>query len=324
VTSTTGWAPDPVLGVGWSVRTFDFGHDGDGPLVATLVRYDAGAHHGRALVHVHGFNDHFFHRHLAEALGGRGWATYGLDLRRCGRSRAPAQPAHNTVDLAEYDADLDAAVGALRADEGHEAVVVEAHSTGGLIAPLWLDRRRGRSGVDALVLNSPWFDLAGPARRRLLADVAGASVGRLRPLAPLPTPKIDAYGASIHASRRGEWDFDLDLKPLLSPIRAGWLGAVRRGQRRLRRGLEVDVPVLVLRSDRSLEPTAEWHDDYRSADTVLDVRHMSRHAGRVGPRVTVEVVPGALHDVLLSAPPVRAGAIDVMVGWLDRVVPVAA
>lgn len=312
------WTVDPALGEGASVRTLPLGEDADGPLVATLVRHDPGAHHPRALVHVHGFNDYFFHRHLGEALADRGWATYGVDLRRCGRSRAPAQPRHHTTDLAEYDADLDAAVAAVR-EEGHEVVVVEAHSTGGLVAPLWLDRRRGRSGVDALVLNSPWFDFAGPARQRLLADAACATVGRARPLAALPSPTVDAYGASIHASRRGEWDFDLEIKPLLSPVYAGWLRAVRLGQRRLRRGLDVDVPVLVLRSDRSLVPTDDWHDDYLRADTVLDVRHMSRYAGCVGPRVTVEVVPGAMHDVFLSAAPVRDLAVRTMVGWLERV-----
>ncbi|HSL59562.1 MAG TPA: alpha/beta hydrolase [Acidimicrobiales bacterium] len=304
------------------MRTIELGADATGPLAATLVRHDAGAAaHERALLHVHGFNDYFFHLHLADAFAARGWAVYGLDLRRCGRSRASGQPRHFTTDLAEYDAELDEAVRILRDDEDRSAVVVEAHSTGGLIAPLWLDRRQGRSRVDGLVLNSPWFEFAGTRRQRLVADVAGETIGRIRPLAELPSPPIDAYGASIHSSRAGEWDFDLELKPLLSPVYAGWLRAVRRGQRRLHRGLGVDVPTLVLRSSRSIAASATWSDDYLRADTVLDVAHMSRYAGCVGPRVTVDVIDGALHDLYLSDHAVRTGAIDRTVEWLDRTVP---
>ena len=43
----------------------------------------------------------------------------------------------------------------------HDEVVLVGHSTGGLTASLWADARPGQ--LAALVLNSPWFDLGGPA-----------------------------------------------------------------------------------------------------------------------------------------------------------------
>jgi hypothetical protein len=76
VARMTAWEVDPVLGDGTSVRTIELGADDTGPLNATLVRHDAGAAaHDRALLHVHGFNDYFFHLHLADAFAARGWAV---------------------------------------------------------------------------------------------------------------------------------------------------------------------------------------------------------------------------------------------------------
>ena len=53
------------------------------------------------------------------------------------------------------------------------------HSAGGLIVPLWLDRlrqprRHAARDIGGLILNSPWFDLQGPADPAHPADVGGA------------------------------------------------------------------------------------------------------------------------------------------------------
>ena len=73
-------------------------------------------------------------------------------------------------DLALYDDELERALAIIADAHPGLPVVLAAHSTGGLIVPLWLDRRRaaGRvAPVAGLVLNSPWFDLQGkPAHGR--------------------------------------------------------------------------------------------------------------------------------------------------------------
>ena len=45
----------------------------------------------------------------------------------------------------------------------------------------------------------------------------------------------------------------LPWKPLVAyPITAGWLRAIRAGHRRVRQGLALAVPILVLHSDRTV------------------------------------------------------------------------
>src|SRR5688572_16365249 len=73
-----------------------------------------------------------------------------------------------------------------RDDEGHGTLLVMAHSMGGLVTSLWAHRRRDDGVVDALVLNSPWFDHNGPWAERVLAPRVIDVVGSRRARAPLP------------------------------------------------------------------------------------------------------------------------------------------
>lgn len=271
-----------------------------------------------AVLHVHGYADYFFQHHLADHVVAGGRDFYALDLRRSGRSRRHGELPHYVEALEQHFEELDRAAEAIRAD-GHDALVVFAHSTGGLIVPLWLDALRGSHTTEivrGVVLNSPWFDLDGSRSRRLAADAMCATVGRLRPHTVV-SQSLGAYGRTIHLDHHGEWDFDLTRKPVEGfPVRAGWLRAVRRGQRRLQHGLDVGVPVLVLRSDRSLLKETGWSEALMEADAILDVEAMSRFAPGLGDRVEVAEIPGAMHDVFLSRPRIREHALAIVDGWL--------
>jgi alpha-beta hydrolase superfamily lysophospholipase len=175
--------------------------------------------------------------------------------------------------------------------------------------------------VDGLFLNSPFFDLAEP----LVMRKAGAGLARaLRsrfPKAKLPAGVSDRYPRSLHREHDGEWDFDLAWKPLLGfPVRAAWLAAVRRGQLRLHRGLDVDVPVLVMASTRSVRPTRRVLD-VTGADAVLDVEHMARYAPRIGRHVTLVRIDGGLHDLVLSPEPVRTRVFEELARWTNGYLP---
>ncbi|MEO6879610.1 MAG: alpha/beta hydrolase [Mycobacteriaceae bacterium] len=320
-----GWSPD-VLGADYAQCTFEMGpdadsHDGE-PVVATLVRHERsrGAERG-AVLYVHGYTDYFFQTHVAEHFAGQGFAFHALDLRRCGRSLRPGQTPHYASDLAVYDEELDRALALLRRD--HDHVVVVAHSTGGLITPLWLDRRRvaGHEKVAGLVLNSPWFDLQGPAYYRHVGTVGIDVVGRLQGMRLLTKDVADAYGASLHVSREGEWDYDLDWKPLEGfPVRLGWMRAVRRSQAALHRGLDVGAPSLVLRSART-QFAEHYSAAVDTADAVLDVGQIARWAGCLGGRTSVVPIEDARHDVYLSQPAPLAVAFAETTSWLDATLP---
>src|SRR5262245_17737040 len=111
-------------------------------MIATLVRRGDAASARHAVLVLHGFTDYFFHTDLADHFANLGFAFYALDLHKCGRSWRTGQTPHFTTNLARYDAELDWALGAIAADVDRPYTLVYGHSAGGLIATLWLDRRR--------------------------------------------------------------------------------------------------------------------------------------------------------------------------------------
>lgn len=310
--------PD-VLGTPYERETLDLRDDYEGAVIATLVRRRAGPTPAiGAVMHVHGFCDYFFQTTAADFFTGLGYDFYALDLRKYGRSLLPHQTPNFCLDLAEYDEELDAALDLIRRRDGHQRVVVSAHSTGGLVTSLWASRRaaEGRPVADAVVLNSPWLDLHGPALVRTVGTEALYRLGSRAPRAALPRGVSGVYVESLHRDHRGEWDFDLRWKPRESfAVRLGWLRAVRLGQRALHRGIDVGAPVLTLCSDRS-RGLSEWSEDALRADIVLDVRQIARWSPALGPDVTVARVDGAMHDVYLSGKEARERAFGEIDRWL--------
>ena len=316
----TSWAPDVLPG--FSRYTIALGRDpdGEGDIVATLVRYDRAAAAPRAVLAVHGYTDYFFNAALAEHFATRGFAFYALDLRKCGRSWRAGQTPHFITDLACYDAELHAAL-ELIAQAAPVPVLVYAHSTGGLIVSLWLDRLRRagvRTGIDGVVFNSPWLDLPGaPILRWPLTSVVIATLARIAKTLVARGPGAGGYGASLHRDYHGEFDYNLQWKPPGGfPVTFGWLHASRRGQARLHRGLDVGVPNLILRSDHSVPETAD-PATLACGDAVLDVAQTARWAGCIGNRSSIVPVTDAKHDVFLSLPGPRRIAYGELDAWLS-------
>jgi alpha-beta hydrolase superfamily lysophospholipase len=323
------WQPD-VLGDGYTQTVLELGADpdGEGQIAAVLARREPrdGEVTDGAVLYVHGFSDYFFQQALADFFATHGLAFYALDLRKCGRARRPGQTAHYVSDLALYDDELERALAIVADAHPGLPVVLAAHSTGGLIVPLWLDRRRaaGRvAPVAGLVLNSPWFDLQGkPALR-------GPVTQALRVLAKAQPMRVfkampGVYGRTLHTSGTGEWDFDMALKPLDGfPVTLGWLNAIRRGHARLHHGLDVGVPSLVLRSARS-DFSPQYTELSDRSDTVLDVTQIARWAGCLGGETSVVPIDGARHDVFLSLAEPRERAYTAVDAWLNthRLAPV--
>jgi alpha-beta hydrolase superfamily lysophospholipase len=317
------WQPD-LLGQSYERKQLPLGDDpdGEGRIDAVVVRRTPkqGEHIDGVALYVHGFSDYFFQTDLADFFASRGLAFYALDLRKCGRARRPGQTAHYVSDLALYDVELDRAVDLIAAEHPGLPVTVVAHSTGGLIAPLYLDRRRRAdrlAPLAGLVLNSPWFDLQGKPMMRGPVTVALRGLARMRPLRVLDLPE-SVYGDTLHTTGTGEWDYDLQLKPSAGfPVTLGWLNAVRRGHAQLHRGLDIGVPALILRSDKS-HFSSRYSAASDHADAVLDVAQIARWAGCMGGPTTVAPIVDARHDVFLSLPQPRAQAYAQVDLWLQQ------
>lgn len=313
-----------MLGTDYQQMTLPLGPDpdGEGDAFATLVRYSPAEQPAptSAVLYVHGFTDYFFQEHLAQHMAGQGYAFYALDLRKCGRSTRAGQTPHYVSDLALYDVELNRALKILREETGLP-VLVMAHSTGGLVTSLWLNRLRATGGVRAqgitgLMLNSPWFDLQGPGYYRSVGTAVLEGLGRLKGFAKIPLGLSTTYGHSLHHTGVGEWDYNLDWKPLTGfPVHAGWLRAIRRGHLRLHQGLDIEVPSLILRSKvtkfmREYGPAADV------SDVVLDVKQIQRWSGCLGGRTNIVPIEGARHDVFLSSEQPRKEAFAELDNWL--------
>ncbi|WP_116075489.1 alpha/beta hydrolase [Asanoa ferruginea] len=305
-----------VLGQPYERRVIDLGHDDEGPLIATLVSRRAERPTGRAVLYVHGFVDYFFQTHLADFYVERGWDFHAIDLRRYGRSLLPHQTPNFTTDLTEYFTELDIAAELI----GAETLLVNGHSTGGLVASLWAHARRDRKMIDGLFLNSPFFDFNMPwlMRRPVLAGVA--RLGRRNPRRAVPRGLESLYGQSLHINYRGEWDYNLAWKPIEAfPIFAGWVGAIRTAHRQLWAGLDIPAPVLVACSTRTFRG-AKWNESINVADAVLDVEHIVRYAPRLGQHVTLVRIDGGIHDLTLSGPQPRERLFTEVGRWIDAYV----
>lgn len=340
------WLPD-ILGPGYEYTTLQLPPDDDGPVRATLVRYqphrteqlsvpsrrgfwrrifsapalpaDPPAPRGFVLG-LHGWSDYFYNRGVAEYWHSRGYRFYALDLRRYGRSLRAGEPPGYVSDLADYDADLQAALDAITADAGEfDERICMAHSTGGLIATLWAERHPGR--FTAMVLNSPWLELQGSHLVRFAATGVLEPVARLRPKARLRLPEVDQYWQSISALGHGGWDLHPVWRPRISfPATAGWLRAVMAGHARVNRGLNLSIPVLVLTSART-HITPGYDEAMQHNDAVIEVQVVRERSLGLGAEVTNAKLEGAMHDVFTSLPEPRAAAFAAVDHWANGYLP---
>ena len=318
------WNTDPELGADWSVRSIALGEDSEGPVDGALVRRSAGPRRSRAILYLHGFVDYFFQVHQAQYFEEQGYDFYALDLRKYGRALHPGQTPNYVTDISVYREELDRAVQIIREEDGHDTVVLLAHSTGGLIGSLWANARCASNvgpdspvRIDGLILNSPWFDLNEPWYMRTVGTWLISVLGRFAPRVPVGS-LAPFYGLALHHDYGGEWDYNLALKPIDGfPVRAGWLASIRASHRTLNRGLQIDCPVLVLCSSASGDAKHD-HDAILITDSVLNVGHIKKGARRLGKDVTLVEITGGAHDLSLSPEPARGEYFAAAGHWLAQ------
>ena len=325
-TEPQGWVPD-VLGAPFEAQTLSLGDDFEGPVVATVVRalpkrrpfwMPPRPLEDVDVLYVHGWSDYFFQRELARYWTDRGARFFALDLRKYGRSLRAGQTPGYIDNLNDYDADIAAALAAMggsaRAAAPGRRLVLFGHSTGGLVLSLWAHRHPGVAS--AVLLNSPWLEFQpGGFTRSAFAPVLGLQA-RLRPLEAMPQVDLGFYTRAQREVRGDEPPLAINeaWRPEQAfPARMGWLHTVLDGHATVASGLHIDVPVLVMLSTHTAPPT-RWSDELTRADTVLVVDIIAHRALSLGESVTVERIPGALHDVFLS----RADARDIAYDRMDR------
>lgn len=112
------------------------------------------------------------------------------------------------------------ALAVIREDTDAARVLVCGHSAGGLIGSLWLGRLRrrdatARAGIGGGGSASNVLDLPGAAVLRwAVTSALIAAIARVSRTRVARAPGAGGYGASLHNSYHGEFDYNLQWKPL--------------------------------------------------------------------------------------------------------------
>jgi alpha-beta hydrolase superfamily lysophospholipase len=303
-----------ILGANFRQISIRMKPDREGDVFCTLVcagvpEYD------RNVLYVHGFNDYFFQKEMAEQFRQNGYNFYALDLRKCGRSIRPWQTPYTLYNMTDYYEDIDAAIAQIR-KESEGGLILFGHSMGGLVLSTYL-HNRPENTIEALMLNSPFVELNIKRYLKVVGLPVISVLGKFFPDIRIKKGLSLNYGYSISKKRYGEWEYDENWKPVaVSEITISWLRAISKAQSMLRKGLNLSCPVLVMRSDKSVKGKL-WSEKFRNADAVLDVEHIRKCVPLLGSDVTEIVVSNGLHDVFLSALQVRTEAYKRLFEWLE-------
>ena len=302
---------------GYTFHTLPMKPDYEGEVVATLIEKKAENPSKKALLYIHGFNDYFFQDHFARWANRLGFNFYALELRKYGRSILPHQKPNDFKNYHEYFEEIDTAIAFIREKEKNEKLVFVGHSTGGLIAALYAHEHRDDNVIDALILNSPFFEFNVPEFLKKTFIPLMASLSGTFPGMPSPVGLDKGYGYSLHKSHFGEWDYDLKLKPDAGfKIHASWINGIYTAQKTLQKGLDIACPVLVMYSAKSVKP-GNYKPEMQEADAVLNVKDIEQFSHVIGKKVTRASFEGGLHDLLLSKEPVREKVFQTMETFLN-------
>jgi alpha-beta hydrolase superfamily lysophospholipase len=308
-----------LMGKGFKQATIVQPSDYEGSVTCTLIRKTTPAKSTKAVLYVHGFNDYFFQEEMAERYIKEGFNFYAVDLRKYGRSWLSHQKFNNVRDLSEYYADIDTVLAIIKG-EGNENVLLSGHSLGGLVLSLYASERTGKEKFDAVLLNSPMFALNIKSGLKKTALPLLIKRAEKHPETNFDLGLNPLYGESLHLTAHGEWSYSLGLKPLIAPpVNLGWIRAVYNGQEKLLQGIQINKPVLVLHSAKSIDEK-KWSDIFFTGDAVLNVEDIARQAQNIVGQYSIQAVQGGMHDLILSKQPVREEVYSTIFNWAKRTV----
>lgn len=310
---------DPELGEPFQVHYYEAGESSASVYRATLIDYPWNHESApkASVLYIHGFNDYFFQKELAQKVDSAGYSFYAIDLHKYGRSYRQGERLGEVYDLAEYFPEIDSALAKIKARENAPLVII-GHSTGGLIASVYAQSRDNGKNISAIVLNSPFLDMNLNFFMELAVPLA-SKLGHLFPTVDVPRGDNTSYSESVHKDYRGQWDYNLKLKTFESiPVNLGWLTAIHEGHVKVQKGMDLTPPILVMHSDCS-ERSDEWVEGFTRCDGVLDIEDIDRYGRVLGKNVQMKVIEGGLHDLYLSQEKVRFNAYQATFQFLDSV-----
>jgi alpha-beta hydrolase superfamily lysophospholipase len=133
-----------------------------------------------------------------------------------------------------------------------------------LIATFYARSGSRRADITGLILNSPFL---ATVETNFIESALMKLMIKLR-----RSHDVDAgwYGRSIHASHRGEWNFDVTKKPIdRVRLHGPFFSAVQIVQNDLiERRIPIECPILFMCSNRTIKPDKTWRDEYAEGNNT--------------------------------------------------------
>jgi alpha-beta hydrolase superfamily lysophospholipase len=301
----------------FTFQTIKLTLDYEGEVTATLISSKRNVGNRKSVLYLHGYNDYFFHAHMAEKFNENNFDFYALDLRKYGRSLLKHQHPNYCKDIQEYFEEISIAIREIdKLTKVH--LYLFGHSTGGLIASSYMNYGAERNRINALILNSPFLDFYQSEFEKFFSYWGSKIISTIAPYAKINGALPPVYAQSVNKNFYGEWDYNLDWKPLKGfPTFFKWVVAISIAQQRLADS-NIKVPILVMHSSASKKINT-FSEEAMSRDTVLDIEDIKRVGVTLGGNVTLLQIDHALHDIFLSTKAVRETAFDKLFSWILKV-----
>jgi len=267
-------------------------------VVSAAVEYHLVPQANAAVLYIHGYMDYFFQNHLAAHFIGLGISFYAIELRKYGSSIKAHQHQNFFKDITEYDEEISIVLNKMNQD-GHSKIIINGHSTGGLIATHYVLHGQYRQFITGMILNSPFLEFKVSKIKSYILSV-------IMPFSYFfPYLKVaqlsSLYTESLHESLKGRWDFNLKHKPIPSfATYLGWVRAIIRAQKKVQKQSINAMPCIIFHSDRSCFDE-KWNDNMLASDMVLNIEDIIYFGRKIYPNADFVEITNAMHDMALSS-----------------------
>ena len=283
--------------------------------VSASVEYSVLPEADTAVLYIHGYMDYFFQHHLASYFIDQGISFYAIELRKYGSSIKKHQHENYFRDITEYDEEISIVLNKIKKD-GHSKIILNGHSTGGLIATYYALHGEYKQLISGIILNSPFLELN-------ISKVLKFILPLITPLSHLfPYFKFTQlspfYTESLHKKYKGRWNFNLKYKPVPSFITyLGWVRAVLMAQKEIQNHTIETIPCVIFHSDKSCFEST-WNDLMLSSDAVLNVADIIFLGRKIYPNADIVEIKNGVHDIVLSSDEVIDDYFENISKWLKK------
>ena len=287
--------------------------DYEGEVKAVLIASNNNRGNRKSVLYLHGYVDYFFHPHLGEKFNQNDFDFFALDLRKYGRALMKHQHPNYCKDIEEYFEEISIAIRKIKS-EGNPMFLL-AHSTGGLTASCYMNYGKERNAINGLILNSPFLDFNQSEPVKSISLFVAKVVSEVSRYAKIEGALSPAYAQSVHKDYYGEWDFNLEWKPIKGfPTYFKWVLAIAKAQTKLKKS-DIQVPILIMHSSGS-KKIKKYSKAAMTNDIVLNIEDIKRVGEKLGHKVELLEIQNAQHDIFLSPKPVREDGFEKMFSWL--------